>query len=379
MASTPKTRRRWFQFSLRSLLGLMTLVVGLLVAWRALVGPYQGQRETMKLVERLGGSYKSVAAERWLRRVYGQDFQHVTLVDLADCDKPGEYMDRVVRLPRLETLLVGGPEFTDEQLVRLRWMKSLRALVLDSTAVSDEAVAALKEALPELMVQISHHRAIATVNDAGGKTEPYLNIAHRRLVGLIEPMHFWQITAADFDKPFPSYPRFGDAELAILASVPLIEDLRLRETRITDAGLCHLRRFSRLRVLWLRGTAITDAGVDDLRALTTLTYLDLGDTKITDAGIAALQPLQQLRGLALNHTQVTDKGVAQLKQLPNLEHLTLDFTNITDNALVHLRGMPQLKVLFVRETKVTRRGVEDLQRALPACRIYRLLPILGAP
>ena len=36
-----KPKRRWFQFSLRSLLIAVTLVAGLLVAWRAYVEPYR--------------------------------------------------------------------------------------------------------------------------------------------------------------------------------------------------------------------------------------------------------------------------------------------------------------------------------------------------
>ncbi len=44
----PKPRRRWFQFSLRTLLIAVTLVAGVLVAWRAYVEPYRRQRETMK-------------------------------------------------------------------------------------------------------------------------------------------------------------------------------------------------------------------------------------------------------------------------------------------------------------------------------------------
>jgi len=38
-----KPRRRWFQFSLRSLLIAVTLVAGLLMAWRAYVEPYRRQ------------------------------------------------------------------------------------------------------------------------------------------------------------------------------------------------------------------------------------------------------------------------------------------------------------------------------------------------
>ena len=56
-AQPPKPRRRWFQFSLRTLLIAVTLVAGLLAAWRAYTEPYRRQRETMKLIEELGGMY----------------------------------------------------------------------------------------------------------------------------------------------------------------------------------------------------------------------------------------------------------------------------------------------------------------------------------
>ncbi len=50
----PKSKRRWFQFTLRTLLIAVTLAAGLLVAWRVYVEPYRRQRETMKLIEYVG-------------------------------------------------------------------------------------------------------------------------------------------------------------------------------------------------------------------------------------------------------------------------------------------------------------------------------------
>ncbi len=38
-----KPKRRWFQFSLRSMLVAITLAAGLLVAWRGYVEPYRRQ------------------------------------------------------------------------------------------------------------------------------------------------------------------------------------------------------------------------------------------------------------------------------------------------------------------------------------------------
>ena len=65
---TSKPHRRWLQFSLRALLIAVTLVGGLLVAWRVHVEPYRRQLETMALIKELGGSYKTEqGGPRWLR------------------------------------------------------------------------------------------------------------------------------------------------------------------------------------------------------------------------------------------------------------------------------------------------------------------------
>ena len=52
--------------------------------------------------------------------------------------------------------------------------------------------------------------------------------------------------------------------------------------------------------------------------LTELKRLNLNDTRITDAGLMHLKGMTELRILFLYDTQVTDAGIAELKQaLPN--------------------------------------------------------------
>ncbi len=117
-----KTKRRCFQFSLRTLLIVVTLVAGLLVAWRAYTEPFRRQRETMALIKELGGSYKTdLGGPKWLRWLFGdENFQNIVLIVLADCDDPEKYLGQIVSLPRLETLVVGSQKFTDEHLSHLK-------------------------------------------------------------------------------------------------------------------------------------------------------------------------------------------------------------------------------------------------------------------
>src|SRR5438094_941353 len=125
-----KPRRRWFQFSLRSLLVLVGLVALAATLWRTYVAPYVRQRETIKLIEKLQGTYQTTEAPVWLRRL-GGDFQNVTQANLADCDDPAAYLDHVSQLPAVELLIVGGLAFNDDHARRLHGLRTLVGLILD--------------------------------------------------------------------------------------------------------------------------------------------------------------------------------------------------------------------------------------------------------
>src|SRR5262245_6731051 len=92
--SPAPSRLRWYQFRLRTLLAVTTAIVGLLVAWRTVVEPCRQQRQTMELIEELGGSFESAAADRWQVWLFGADYQNVVRVSLTDCDQPDKYLPR---------------------------------------------------------------------------------------------------------------------------------------------------------------------------------------------------------------------------------------------------------------------------------------------
>ena len=60
-----------------------------------------------------------------------------------------------------------------------------------------------------------------------------------------------------------------------------------------------------------------------------LRVLELGGTRITDAGLVHLRGLTNLKMLVLDRTKVTDAGMVHLKGLVNLEELRLQSTAIT--------------------------------------------------
>ena len=72
--------------------------------------------------------------------------------------------------------------------------------------------------------------------------------------------------------------------------------------------------------LHLGNTKISDAGLAHLKGLKNLTYLNLYGTEVSDAGLKHLRGLKKLEKLFVWQTQVTPAGVDRLrKALPNVD------------------------------------------------------------
>ena len=181
---------------------------------------------------------------------------------------------------------------------------------------------------------------------------------------------------------------FGDEDLVRLLQKHgnRIWGLDLRNTKVTDEGLGHLRGMSNLEQLVLgnddlsgfadihRPTSpITDAGLVHLRELPQLMNLNLSGLPVTDAGLAAIGDLPSLRGLYLSRTKVQGLNLGRLKSLPKLASLYLDGTQVTDKGLSQLAGASNLQILSLNGLPLTSEGLKPL-KALPR---LRQLEIIG--
>jgi hypothetical protein len=137
-----------------------------------------------------------------------------------------------------------------------------------------------------------------------------------------------------------------EGEVTLNASGEVIE-VRLSNTKITDARLEHLKGLTSLNQLVLNGTQITNAGLEHLKGLTSLTNLGLEDTQVTDAGLEHLKDLNSLNTLHLSQAQITGAG------------------------LEHLKGLTSLNELNLTDTQITDAGLSELKAALPKCDVYK--------
>lgn len=182
----------------------------------------------------------------------------------------------------------------------------------DATSARLEAVAVKPIAVPD-----AERRAAEMVRALGGGLE----------VALLEGGYQFGVKPTDNlpEKPFRlhlisfnSNPKPIDDALAELKGLS-VHTLWLSSSRITDAGLAHLKEIRDLQGLTLNHTEVTDAGLIHLKAVTHLKELFISDTHITDAGLAHLEGLSELQKVDLTRTSVTDEGVEKLKaSAPNL-------------------------------------------------------------
>ena len=129
----------------------------------------------------------------------------------------------------------------------------------------------------------------------------------------------------------------------------------------------------------LTGRDLTDEQLAPIADLAEVAFLNLRDTRITDEGLKHLRMLRKLRSLHLERTAVTDKGIAQLAELANLEYLNLYGTKVGDRGLRHLAKLKKLRSLYLWQTEVTDDGVAQLRKALPVVKVVRGLDFSDLP
>jgi hypothetical protein len=219
--TAPKPKRRWFQYSLRTLLVVVTLFA-IPCSWLVvMLRQAERQRKAVAAIRNLGGStglgsYSS--PPEWLRSLVGDDFfQTVNSVDLnltKVTDSDLENLDGLGQLKHVS--LFGADKITDAGLGHLERMSQLLKLNLAFTKVGDAG--------------LEHIKGLNQLEDLS-------------LTGT----------------------NITDDGLKHLKGLNHLDRLLLSHTKITDAGLEHLKGLSQLKLLWLYDTQVTDEGARKLQ------------------------------------------------------------------------------------------------------------------
>lgn len=220
----PKSKRRWFQFSLRTLL-IVTAIFAALFAWWS--HKARQQREMVKAISRSGGDvqydfHRSAAKgpvnwPQWIVDMLGVDyFASVWRISLIGPEFTDANLEPLDRDTAFQELLLSHSQITDSGLQRLHGSQALQSLSLESTRVGDDGLKRIE--------------GLTTLKALG----------LRRTV-------------------------ITDDGLRHLKALTDLKDLSLDNTEVTDVGLDHLRGLTALQWLNLSHTKVTDAGVKRLQ------------------------------------------------------------------------------------------------------------------
>jgi hypothetical protein len=155
--NTPRARRRWFQFSLRTLF-LLVLLLSLPLSWfAARMERIRKHKQAIHAVHGLGGrvmlSELVIPPRIWQLLGAEQEYfavgLYVGLNGTAVTDADLEHLEAV---GNLQGLSLSDTEITDEGLKHLVGLTNLRHLDLLGTKVTPEGVERLQEALPECKI-----------------------------------------------------------------------------------------------------------------------------------------------------------------------------------------------------------------------------------
>ena len=263
-----KPKRRWFRFSLRMLL----VVVTVLCVWLGFnVNAARRQKDAVDAILKAGGEVvydyqmfpeghpkqflldknAELSEPAWLRQLFGIDFLHTVFGAYLINDRtiPASDFARLASFKSLKRLQIAGPKIAGDR-------DGTERAIQNSDLVSLGTFRELRELL------IYHVESDGTC----------LAILAPRLTSLVAGN-----TPVD------------DAGLERIGTLKALELLRLENTLITDVGLKHLQKLVNLEHLSLDGTKVSDEGLPVLSKLTKLRYLNLSRTFATSVGIRELQ------------------------------------------------------------------------------------------
>ncbi len=383
MGSRPqKPKRRWFQYSLRSMFVLMTVLALWLGAETHRARRQQQAIAAIQAASGAGGYVERCAwGRKWLAPYIGEDyFRRAVWVDFAAPDprwdvrdvlqdplegrehlvfagsqRNSEFHEDVLRYLDsldIESVQLRRVPITPEGLRHLRTLKRLKTLRLYDLEITDEALHRLRD---------------------------------------VEGLKSLSLCALEIT----------DDALAFLRDLRALEEIDLDSTVVTDKAMEHLAGLSNLRVVRLRFSMVSDEGVMRLAALPRLERLSIDYTAVTSAGLRRFQkaaPRVEIinwhdysngrvcYGVPISDTcwivcQANDKDLGYLewenefvRKDPErwgkeIARVFVMGEGVTDRGLEHLKGLTRLRRLVLINTQVTDEGIKKFQQALPNCQI----------
>ena len=109
-----------------------------------------------------------------------------------------------------------------------------------------------------------------------------------------------------------------------------------------------------------------------------LVELNLSNTNVTDAGVDSLSGFDRLKQVSLKETRTGDGAARVLSGLPEIESVNFFGTDLGDRGLLELAGASTLKRIYAGQTRVTGPGVASAKARHPDLVVVWQAPSLPA-
>lgn len=293
-------------------------------------------------------------------------------LSLTDTQITNAGIEHVKKVRNLSALVLQGTNVSDEGVREIATIGSLTGIGLADTPITDTALEHLKQ-LPNLT---SLNINITNISDNGLKHVAVHRSLHTLLASQCDGItdvglkHLGELTNLEVLELI-YIDNFTDAGIADLGKLKKLSRLTLSSPKISDVGLQAIcEQFPNLSILALGHAGVTDAGLEHLTKLSNLNTLHLGDTSIDGKGLIHLKSLAHMEVLLLNSSsELSGDALIAISNLQNLRELFLQKTPISDADIENLARLKKLAHLDLRQSKVTAKGVAQLQKALPNCKI----------
>jgi hypothetical protein len=265
-----KRRPRWFRFSLRMLLVIVTV----LCVWLGVkVNAARRQKAAVEAFLKAGGSFS---------------YDYETVQVRVDPDRLAGVPNAVPPEPQWMRVCFGDDLF-----------HSVVEFILVSHEISQADFSKLNGA-PDVWYLIFTDLKII---DSSGNARP-IGDDELKIIGRLAQLRRLILCKCDVHA----------SGLESLVSLRHLRDLDLNGSRADDLAVEPIGRMKSLKVLRLAGTQITDAGLKKLHDLSKVGFLDLVDTAVSDASLNELKGFTKLANLDLRGTHVSSAGIRELQE-----------------------------------------------------------------
>ncbi|QEG00711.1 Leucine Rich repeats (2 copies) [Stieleria maiorica] len=259
---------------------------------------------------------------------------------------------------------------SNDQQVRMIATLPIKGLVIDSDAVTDQGLAALKEHPHLELLTVTSNRltdgckdtllAIPKLSKLWIQKATLTDDGVGSLVrGFCDKQQLTSLT-------FGNCPQITNAAFDGIIKLTSLSYLALRDNpRLDSAVFRHLHGMEELVEIRLEGNTVR---ADDLKHLGTLPLerLHLSNSTIAEGAMAALADASpKIRQLGLAKSNVDDIAMASIGKLEQLEWLWLYGTSVSDDGLTELDDLNKLKHVYVDANHVTAKGQQRFEQQHP--------------